>query len=615
MEKVIADIEIEDQKIEHYSTVTINQKFNEHHTFSIRIKYDVLEKTGSFSLSNAQKLIGKSAVIKLLYANTLEIAYEFHGLVCGIDIEQADNFSSDLVIKGYSPTILLENGQNFNSFYNKKLQQVVDALTGSLSQVNCSVNNSPQYKTPIPYVSQYRESAFHFLNRLSLQFGEWFYYDGQKLYFGKPSGSPNIEIIYGIDVRSMQMKLQILPLTFSGYSYLSKDDKLITADAPSTIDGLDEYASFVLNESNKIFSEPVSLPVKQRIESKSDLDSFLKQKKTAMAANLEVLNATSDNPGVCIGAVADLKVSVLSGADFKKEDGGKFLITAIEHHVSGNGKYYNSFEGIPSGIDVIPVNNIIVPLAEPQIATVKDNKDPDNMGRVRVQMLWQQAGNEMTDWLRVMTPDAGGGKGGAKNRGLVVVPEPGDQVLVCFRYNDPDRPFVLGSMFHGKTGGGGGQGNKVKSLTALSGSVVSLDGDAINIIDAAGNKVALDGAGKININCTANITLECGSSKITMDSGGKIEISGTEITVSGSTKAEMKSTASFKAEGTAATVKGATAEINGDSKVDVKSGAAVEVASPATTVKGDANLKLQSATVDVEGSAMTNVKGGVVNLN
>ena len=615
MEKVIADIEIEDQKIEHYSTVTINQKFNEHHTFSIRIKYDVLEKTGSFSLSNAQKLIGKSAVIKLLYANTLEIAYEFHGLVCGIDIEQADNFSSDLVIKGYSPTILLENGQNFNSFYNKKLQQIVDALTGSLSQVNCSVNNSPQYKTPIPYVSQYRESAFHFLNRLSSQFGEWFYYDGQKLYFGKPSGSPDIEIIYGVDVRSMQMKLQILPLTFSGYSYLSKDDKLITADAPSTIDGLDEYASFVLNESNKIFSEPVSLPVKQRIESKSDLDSFLKQKKTAMAANLEVLNATSDNPAVCIGAVADLKVSVLSGADFKKEDGGKFLITAIEHHVSGNGKYYNSFEGIPSGIDVIPVNNVIVPLAEPQIATVKDNKDPDNMGRVRVQMLWQQASNEMTDWLRVMTPDAGGGKGGAKNRGLVVVPEPGDQVLVCFRYIDPDRPFVLGSMFHGKTGGGGGQGNKVKSLTALSGSVVSLDGDAINIIDAAGNKVTLDGGGKINVNCTSNITLECGSSKITMDSGGKIEISGTEITVSGSTKAEMKSTASFKAEGTAATVKGATAEINGDSKVDVKSGAAVEVASPATTVKGDANLKLQSATVDVEGSAMTNVKGGVVNLN
>ncbi|MBK6381126.1 MAG: hypothetical protein IPF72_16180 [Chitinophagaceae bacterium] len=82
-------------------------------------------------------------------------------------------------------------------------------------------------------------------------------------------------------------------------------------------------------------------------------------------------------------------------------------------------------------------------MAEPQIANVKDNKDPDNMGRVRVQMLWQK-GNEMTDWIRVMTPDAGSGKGGGKNRGLVVIPEPGDQVLICFRYNDPDRPFCYG---------------------------------------------------------------------------------------------------------------------------------------------------------------------------
>jgi len=404
-------------------------------------------------------------------------------------------------------------------------------------------------------------------------------------------------------------------LVFCTHRVLSKDDKFITADAPKAVEGLDQYASYVLNESNKIFADPVSIPVKQRVQAKSDLDTFLKQQKTAMAADLEVLSATSDNPSVCIGSIADIKVSVRSDNNFKKEDGGKFLITSVEHHISASGKYYNSFEGISSAIDVIPVRNIIVPLAEPQIATVKDNKDPDNMGRVRVQMLWQQANDEQTDWLRVMTPDAGGGKDGAKNRGLVVVPEVGDQVVVSFRYNDPDRPFILGGLFQGKTGGGGGNGNKTKSLTALSGSVINLDGDAINIIDANGNKVSLDGAGKINISCTSNITFEVGSSKITMDSGGKIEITGTEVTISGSSKAEMKSTASFKAEGTAATVKATTAEVNGDTKVDIKSGAAVEVGSPATTVKGDANLKMQGAMIDVEGSTMTNVKGGVVNLN
>lgn len=281
------------------------------------------------------------------------------------------------------------------------------------------------------------------------------------------------------------------------------------------------------------------------------------------------------------------------------------------------------FEALPAGQEVIPVKNIVMPLAEPQIATVKDNKDPDNMGRVRAQMLWQKD-NEMTDWLRVMTPDAGGGKDGAKNRGLVVVPEPGDQVLICFRYNDPDRPFVLGSMFHGKTGGGGGQGNKSKSLTSLSGSTVTLDGNAISIIDANKNSIIFSGDGKIDIKSSTSISLKCGSSEITMDSGGKIEIKGTEVTITGTTKAVLKSTASYTAEGTKATTHGDTTEVKGDTKVDihggssteVKSDAKVEIGAPSTKVQGDANLQLKSTgTVDIDGTAMTNVKGGVVNLN
>jgi len=461
--QVIADIEIEDQKIEHYTSVVIRQQFNAHHEFAIRVRYDVLENIGSFSLSNVQKLIGKLAIIKLMEADSLEVKYEFRGLVCEISMEQSDNFRNELVLKGYSPTILLENGPNFLSFYQKNLKQMVQQLTQPVAQNNCRVNISPQYQSQLKYICQYRESTFHFLNRLSADFGEWFYYDGVDLYFGKPSSSPNIEIAYGEDVGSIQFKMRILPLAFSSYSYVSKDDKLLSQDAPKSIDGLDEYASYALRESNKIFSEPVSFPVRQRVESKSELEAFVKQEKAAMAADLEVLSGSSDNPAVCIGAIASVKIGVQDNFTFKKEECGTFLITSIEHHVGENGQYYNLFEGMPSGIAVVPVKNTIMPIAEPQIATVKDNKDPDNMGRVRVQMLWQHD-NDMTDWLRVMTPDAGGGKGGAKNRGLVVVPEPGDQVLVCFRYNDPNRPFVLGSMFHGKTGGGGGEGNNNKKL-------------------------------------------------------------------------------------------------------------------------------------------------------
>ncbi|WP_276483647.1 type VI secretion system Vgr family protein [Paraflavitalea pollutisoli] len=603
--QVIAVIEVEDQRIDYYSSVVIKQRFNAHHEFEIRVRHDVLGQSGAFKLKSTQQLIGKSVVIKLAQAHNATVSYEFRGLVCELSMEQSANFTSDLVLRGYSPTILLDNGPHFKSFNKKSLKDIASQVTGDAG-VSCEV--APQHKAPLVYISQYRESSFHFLNRLSADYGEWFYYDGTKLYFGKPSGSPEIDITYGHDVRDMQFKLRILPLNFSGFSHKSKEDKVLTAHSPDQVDGLDEYAAFALKESKKVFSSTVSFPVKPRVEDNSELAEVLKKKKSAMAARLEVVSGKSENPAIAIGSVANVKFSQYESDSFSKGDYGKFLITAVVHYVGENSNYYNSFEGIPAGIGAVPVDELDTPIAEPQVATVMDNADPDNAGRVRVQMLWQEADGQQTDWIRVMTPDAGGGKGGAKNRGLVTVPEKGDHVLVAFRYNDPDRPFVMGSLFHGKTGGGGGAGNKVKSLTHVSGSVVTLDGNTISVIDAGGNKVFLDGAGKINVNCSAEITLECGSSKIFMDAGGNIKITGKDINIHGSTVAEMKSTASMKVEGTNASVKGTATEITGEAKVDV--------GSPATSITGESTLSMKSTgTVNVEGTAMTNVKGGTVNLN
>ncbi len=608
--QVVADIEIEDQKIAYYSAIVIRQSFNAHHEFAIRIKYDVLEKIGSFSLSNAQKLIGKSAVIKLKQADSLDVAYEFRGLICEVNMEQSDNFTSDFVLKGYSPTILMETGPNLNSFYKKNLKQIVQKITNPASQ-NCSVKINPSHSATLNYISQYRESSFNFLNRLSSDFSEWFYYDGKDLFFGRPSSSPNIDITYGEDVHSMQIKLQILPLTFSSYSYLSKDDNFISSDAPSSVSGLDQYANHALQESNKIFAEPVSFPIKQRVESKGDLDGFVKKQKAAMAADLEILSGTGDNPALCIGAIANLKISALDNITVNKDDGGKFLITAIEHHITENGKYYNNFEGIPSGMEIIPVKNTQTVIAETQIATVKDNKDPDNMGRVRVQMLWQQPINEMTDWIRVMTPDAGGGKDGAKNRGLVVIPEPGDQVVVCFRYNDPNRPFVMGSMFQGKTGGGGGKGNNNKSLNSKSGHTLAFDdGKGISIIDkTTNNKIEIDGTNTITVTAAQKIEFTNGKSTITMD-GDKITISAAHIDIVASEDTKMHSGEhGFSAN------KDGDVSAKGLSTI-VKGGKEATVTSPKSTLQGDTEATVNGGgKTTVSAGGKVAVQGAIVALN
>lgn len=614
---IIAAIEIEGNSIEVYHSVLIRQKFNAHHEFSIRTSFESLENSTSFNIENSHQFIGKLVIIKLKSDETGAEVFEFRGLICEICLEQTDNFSRIVVLTGYSPTILLENGSHLNSFSDKSLKEIANKVAQPLADLSIPLNISPKYSSTLKYICQYKESGFHFLNRLSADFGEWLYFDGKEFFFGKPSSSPTIDLLYGGSVTNIRLTLRILPLQFKNYSYLSKKDEIITEKAPSSVSGLDDFGNKALKSSHEVFSKAIQSPLKSRVDSQSDLKEFVKRQKEALASGLQAISGSSDNTSVVPGTVANVKLSLIDGTlGSRQQDGGKYVITSVEHYLSENGKYFNTFEGVPAGVETMPVNNVIEPIAEPQVAHVTDNKDPDNMGRVKVQMLWQQADNLTTDWIRVMTPDAGGGKGGAKNRGLVVIPETGDQVVVGFRYNDPNRPFVMGSFFQGKTGGGGGGGNKTKSLTALSGATIILEGDAINVIDAAGNSVKIDGGGNIEINCSAKITLTTGSSSLTMDSGGNIELSGTDIKINGTTvdiegssKAVMHSTASsLKTEGAAAELKGVTTEVSGDASTKVKA--------PSVSVDGDAVLNLKGGgVVNLSSDGLTNVKGSVVNLN
>ena len=206
-------------------------------------------------------------------------------------------------------------------------------------------------------------------------------------------------------------------------------------------------------------------------------------------------------------------------------------------------------------------------------------------------MLWQK-GQQQTDWIRVMTPDAGG----PSNRGFVFIPEVGDYVMLGFRYNDPNRPFVIGSVFNGTTGAGGGSGNNSKTIKTKSGSTIAFQEDkkSITITDGAGNSVALDGAGNISVSSSASISLSTGSSSITLKSSGEISISGDKITIDGKTSIDENSD---------------KITISGKSEVVVTSPAKVDVNSAnEVSVTGTAKATLSS-------SAMTSVEGTIVKLN
>ena len=77
------------------------------------------------------------------------------------------------------------------------------------------------------------------------------------------------------------------------------------------------------------------------------------------------------------------------------------------------------------------------------IAIVTDNKDPDELGRVKVKYPWL-ADDAESFWARIMAPGAG------KDYGVVWMPQVGDEVLVAFEHGDINFPIVLGGLWNGK---------------------------------------------------------------------------------------------------------------------------------------------------------------------
>jgi uncharacterized protein involved in type VI secretion and phage assembly len=208
----------------------------------------------------------------------------------------------------------------------------------------------------------------------------------------------------------------------------------------------------------------------------------------------------------------------------------RLMVTEVTHEVDTLGHYMGHFEAIASDTGYMPKPEFIVPIAQPQIATVISNTDPESQGRVSVKFDWQQS--DTTNFIRMMSPDAGGTDQITQNRGYVAIPEVGDQVMVGFVHNHPDRPFVMGGIFHGGTGLGGGVDNHLKSIQTRSGIKVLMNDaeGSVNIIDPSGNTYFMDGKGNITVTAPKNFEVSAGEN-IIMNAGKNVSVdAGDNIT-------------------------------------------------------------------------------------
>lgn len=247
-----------------------------------------------------------------------------------------------------------------------------------------------------------------------------------------------------------------------------------------------------------------------------------------------------------------------------RQFGGEFTVTSSTHSYRGATGYQTAFQ--ISGRSSRTLLELMRPPRERDwsaslvVGVVTNNNDPDQLGRVRVKYP-SLSDSEESAWARVATPSAGNA------RGLLMLPQPAEEVIVGFEHGDTRRPIVVGSLFNGKDKPG------ADLLQNRDGSLAVLSDE----------KIHLHSEKDFEIKSDQSMTVE-----IKKDETHK---------VTGNYKHEATGNGNFKAQ-----------------QYVVEAGSSMTVKGVSVTVEASASLTLKGATVDIQGSGPVNIKGAIINL-
>jgi len=560
----------------------LTQDVNNHHTFTIECDAKALgDDNGLIDPDEIYDLMGKDVVFRAEDRDKAKDKLSFKGIVNQIDLGKSHNNYDQVTLHGKSDTLLLDDGYDVKSFTEKSISDIAKDVLSPMSK-NLKVNISNDIT--IPYCTQYQETPFDFISRLAFKYGLWFYYDGHDLRLGDYEATNEYTLMLGKTSSEYSMLLTMLPCNYGyrDYQYV-EDKKLEVVSSDLSGPSMDNYGQASMDASLGIYTSTHKSIFTEFFETEKDIKDFATHRLNSRAAQMMSLYGDSENPGLHIGTKINVKGK-------KKKNIGSYYITHISHSCDSQGNYSNSFQAIPAALKNAPPNaHLHLPKSKAQVAVVKDNADPDNMGRVQVQFPWQDK-NEATPWIRVVYPYAGSGD-------AYFVPEKEDQVMIGFEHDNPDRPFVMGSVYHGKkTPQYATDDNSIKAIHTKSGHrILFQEGDdsMISIItkdDKSSIVLSLNGDGEINVTTEGILNLK----------GKTINIEGDELNIN------MDSAINLQA-GKDLTAKGMNVALSADQDASVSGMTA--------KMEGQTEVGISGAQAKVEGQATTTIKGGLVQIN
>lgn len=450
-----------------FTNLSISQQLVDTCSFSFVWHTDIQNATFSTHVDFYRNNLGKDVTI------TVGDQFTFKGFITSINcINQAEpEMAANYQIIGAGLFAKLDESEDCNSFYHKTLTDIFNGLNnGQGTELRLSPTNTSQ----LFYHVQYNTTTFAFYKMLATRYGEWMFYDGERLVVEAPSDEP-VELQNGTDIQNIQINAAIRKAIVPGIGYDQYSGEILqnTPSASSTsgmtdasLSGAD--AAFASTHRGRRIATAPTADILRSI------NTLLQQ---AAAASTVLLEGRSRNPLVKIGK----KIRI---TDHEGNSEGEYIIIRIHHSITTINHYENYFSAIPADAQVPPYTNpLVYPICSAQQATVVDNVDADGLDRIKVRFPWMQD-SETTPWMSVMVPYAGNG------RGMRFIPEIDEEVMVDFVDNNAERPIMIGSFYTtANPSGVAHEGNHIKVFGSRSGRRLEINDDAgtIRISDHDGN--------------------------------------------------------------------------------------------------------------------------------
>lgn len=405
------------------------------------------------------------------------------------------------------------------------------------ASLGVAVIGAPRFKVPLGGYAMFGQSRIDFVRRMADDAGLFVIErDGAVQLRSEFDDAARCTLTWGVDLLALRAESRLRNHRFRGgvYEEKQKADYRFRDQRrdPVTTGALKLTAA--VKSAAPAFGDAVDANVVMSDSRATTRDVFrdalLRESERALGAAV-LVTGQSRNIHVALGRT----IQVDDGASAKLT-GSTGVFGIIELcHVWDSAEYRNAFTGSPWKNFSNATRPPLDPVAGPFLAeALQTDADVIAKGFLHVRLAHMDRDGESFQFARLVAPFGGNG------RGVVFVPEPGDEVLVDFLQGDPEHAIVVGSLWNGKDVC---PGQEPKQIITKNGNVLALHDDGwIELYTPKGQcmlqmsstadgtpRVTLHSEGDLVLEAKNQIQLRAASLHEAIGGGVKRDITGDEV--------------------------------------------------------------------------------------